>query len=461
MQLLDPHHRFKSLSGTHGTLHHSGRVNFSWFEIIQKIENENFPENIRGNFAFIYIPFEHKKNFIAVVDHLTSVPLFISSHFCSSHFATLAEKEKTIKDFEYDKEFYWESQLFWGYTASDRTTLTSIKRIPPGHKWQNGKATKYLDLNQHIDTQKLSNAEFTETLERVIKREMGSMNGLLASGGTDSATLMAIVSKLKLQKKFRIMSVRSNIEIQNEKLLIDKLAKKINLEINYFDAPTLSVGKNKNSSDIPSEMFLWKDYSFLYRKMAVAHFDNQDLNCVFTGECGDQLFGGPKLAKQIPFLLQNKNWSSRDIAKQYINLSMRESALEWQGYQSSSLIEWYKTVDPDKNTFNRVYEETIERIANFFDSMDTTDLLNRLLNINLVFKGPYRLFHYSQDACYFSHPFADWEIVALSLRSRSQDKIYNKGRLKEIFYQSYQKHLINEIWEAPKTGTAIPIQKIT
>ena len=408
----------------------------------------------------IYIPDSSYENlFLAAVDHVASIPIFVSQTTCSNHFSSLAMEESANSTFDYDREFFWESQLFWGYTASDRTILKSVKRIPPGSVWQNGKIRKYLNLNDHIDNKELSTAAFSETLERVFKRSIGPMNGLLASGGTDSATLMAVISKLNLERNFRIVSVRSNVETQNEKHLIDQLAQKLKLKINYYDAPTLSVGKKRTPGKEPSEMFLWKDFSFLYRRAAVKSIDKSDLSAVMTGECGDQLFGGPKLAKHIPFLLQSKNWTSKDIARQYIHLSMRESSLEWQGYNSSPLVNWYKSVDPDKYVFEKIYDETVDRISGFFESMTTSDLLNRLLHINLVFKGPYRLFHYSQDSYLFTHPFADWDIVSLALQSRSQDKIFNSGRLKEIFYKTYQNHLINEIWEAPKVGTAIPIQR--
>ena len=82
------------------------------------------------------------------------------------------------------------------------------------------------------------------------------------------------------------------------------------------------------------------------------------------------------------------------------------------------------------------------------------------LNLNLLFKGPYRLFHYSQDTNNYVHPFSNWNIVSLALKTRSKDKIYNKGRLKEVYYQAYKDYLIEDIWNAPKTGTTIPIKVI-
>lgn len=460
MKLLDPLLRFQNLIGKKGTLYFAGACNRNWADILLEVENESFPEKIRGNFALVYIPnYSFENLFLAAVDHVASIPLFLSQESCSNHFSSIATEQSEKNIFDYDREFFWESQLFWGFTASDRTVLKSVKRIPPGSIWQKGKIRKYLNLNDHIDNKDLSKAAFSETLEQVFMRSIGSVNGLLASGGTDSATLMAVISKLKLQANFRIVSVRSNVETQNEKHLIDQLAQKLNLEINYFDAPILNIGKKRIPGKDPSEMFLWKDFSFLYRRDAVKSIDKNDLNAVLTGECGDQLFGGPKLAKHIPFLLQTKNWSSKDIARQYIHLSMRESSLEWQGYKSSPLTNWYKSIDPDKYLFEKVYDETVSLISEFFESMKTPDLLNRLLNINLIFKGPYRLFHYSQDSYPFTHPFADWDMVSLALQSRSNNKIFNSGRLKEVFYQSYQNLLINEIWEAPKVGTAIPIQR--
>lgn len=460
MQLLDPHSRFQSFTGRKGILHYAGRIDRPWAELLAQIEEGRFPEKVRGNFALVYLPQPADAHlFTMAVDHVASIPLFVAKDFCSNHFSSLAQQIRTSQGFEYDREFFWESHLFWGYSASERTTVKAIRRLPPGCLWQNGKIRPYMNLNDHMDTKRLSTGEFTEVFESVVLRGTKTMNALLASGGTDSATLMAVVSKLQLKPRFRVVSVRSNVETHNEKALVDRLAQKLDLKIHYFDAPVLRIGKKRSSQMEPSEMFLWKDYSFLYRRMAVESVDRSDIQTVFTGECGDQLFGGPKLAKHIPFLLQKPHWTAKDVARQYIHLSMRESALEWQGYQASPLVNWYKSIDPDKHVFEKVYEETVDRIAGFFESMETSDLLNRLLNINLMFKGPYRMFHYSQDSYQFFHPFAEWDLVSLALSSRSQDKIFNQGRLKEIFFQAYQEHLVDEIWEAPKIGTAIPIQR--
>lgn len=458
MQFLDPYSRFQTLQGVHGTLHFSGEIGLTWKLALDLLDEGKFPADARGCFAFVYLPRAGSSSKVFAVDHLCTIPLFYSQKFVSYHYSTIAAAEhgEIGRTYEFDREFFWESQLFWGYTVSERTVLRNIKRVCPGHYRKNDRSIQYLDLRNEMGEAPLKLDEFRATLEAIIEKKSGERNAMLVSGGTDSATLMAAVSKLGIQKRFKIVSVRSDVEMFKETSLIESLAAKLDLHVHFFSAKTIRIQREPQVQAPPSEMFLWKDYSFYYRRQAVESIDDgRGFHAVFTGECGDQLFGGPKLAKQIPLILQNGNWGPRDLARQYLHLSMREAFGEWQGYLSSPLVDMYLKADP---LFRTVYEEMIERIAVFFDSMTTPDVINRLLNINLVFKGPYRMFHYSQDAYRFVHPFSQWEMVRLALRTRSDSKVYNKGRLKEAFYQAYKDRLIDDIWEAPKIGTAIPIR---
>ena len=463
----DFHGRFETLTGQRGRLWHTGWTESGWMKVLESLEQGAFPDNVRGSFAFVYEGLDALSRPImtAAVDHIATVPLFFSASEVSSHFSSFAAQHLGSGPHDpslFDRDFFWESQLFWGYTASERTTLKSLSRLPPGHRVElragsNSKprAVRYHDIRSDLSDRPLDPRELASHLEAVILRtvERRTQNALLASGGTDSATLMAAVAKLGLKERVRVVTVGSENETQNESALVRRLSDKLELGVDFFEPPLLRIVRERKIAAIPSPMFLWKDYSFEYRKMAARHVGGESLGAILTGECGDQLFGGPKLSKQIPMLMQRPRWSARDVARQYLHLSMREVSPEWQGYETSPLVDWYKGLDP---AFAPVYEEAIERIAEFFDGIKTRDLVNRLLAINLYFKGPYRLFHYSQDALRFAHPFSDWSLVKLALASRSKDKIYNRGRLKEIFYQAYRDHLIDEIWEAPKIGTAIP-----
>lgn len=445
-----------------GTLYYWGNISAGFAALEKPLSERRVPQGLVGNFAWVYIEKmqgNQRPWSVAMVDHLSSLPLFISDTAISYHFSTLvADFSARHPDFACDRHFFWESQLLWGFTVSRRTIVKGIERVRSCSVWIDGEQRQQLDLNNFMGEEPLTPQRLREEILATLSAGIKPVTAALVSGGTDSATLLAAVAVLGIKDQVRFVSFHSPDEINNETAMLERLRKKLALEVTFFESPSLDVklGVLPKAGEpfAPSNCFFWHDYSFYFRREAIVGVDKGDVVQGMSGECGDQLFGGPKTSKHMAFATQSSSWSARDIARQYIHLCMRESMLEWQGVKYSPLVEWYKQLDP---IALEVYEDMIAHIAIIFESFQTNDLLNRFLNLNLLLKGRYRLFHYSQDAYDFFHPFAEWNLVSLALRSRSCDKIFSGGRLKEICYRAFEQELIEEIWNAPKTGNTVPI----
>jgi hypothetical protein len=105
---------------------------------------------------------------------------------------------------------------------------------------------------------------------------------------------------------------------------------------------------------------------------------------------------------------------------------------------------------------HRVYEELVGSIALTFDLMRSKDYLHRILMLNYLIKGPYRLWAYSQDTLDWQHPFADWRLFDLCFRSPANEKVNGGGVQKWILWNLWQPYLSETPWRTKKHGFGIP-----
>ncbi len=102
------------------------------------------------------------------------------------------------------------------------------------------------------------------------------------------------------------------------------------------------------------------------------------------------------------------------------------------------------------------YQELIEKIGQLFLSFKTKDIVNRLITMNLIIKGPYRVWPYSQDVLAYAHPMADWDLVEYCLKLGSKHKVYSNGTLKRILYDLWSEYVPEVVWQKPKGTPRIP-----
>lgn len=442
---LDPHKKFSTITLDEGDLYYWGNCTASWPSIAKDLAIGLFPEHIRGNFAFVWL--SKAGDCVAAVDHISSCPLFISEQSISYNFKAVRD---SLTDLKENNQFKASLKIYKGYNIDSSCLYHGMQRVLPCHYFKNGTLVKFIDLSFYFDEQEVNESEFSEIMEAAFLRQMQERNILFLSGGTDSALLAALAKKLNVQNKFEFYHIYTDKQIALEKDLIVKLAEKLKIDISYFllNEQEFLQELSKMIKQLSTQ---WRDKQFFYKMFLLEKLKSatEENYAVFTGEIGDQLFGGPKLAAHIAFTTQAGSFSSLDIAKQYLNLSNNT----WSGVNDSPLAVLFKKVEPESYS---AYLAESEKVARIFESLKTHDLVNRFLNLNLVLKAPYRLDAYSQYPQTFVHPFADWQVVKYALSSRSSDKLGKRGLLKGIYYKIWRDYLIEEIWTAPKTG--IPIE---
>ena len=170
---------------------------------------------------------------------------------------------------------------------------------------------------------------------------------------------------------------------------------------------------------------------------------------IFTGEIGDQLFGGPKLAALIPYCAQTKEVDPWALARLWIHLSGMNRK---PSVRTTPYYEWLFWTYPKAR---EVYQELIEHIAELFLGIQTGDLVNRFLLMNLIIKGPFRMWSYSQDNLTYAHPFADWDLVEYAMTLQSKVKIYDNGTLKRVLFDIWREYVPETIWKKPKGAPRI------
>jgi hypothetical protein len=289
-------------------------------------------------------------------------------------------------------------------------------------------------------------------MESCVSRLVKDRNLLLLSAGTDSTCLAGILRKLGREKSFTFVHAYSANQSFTEAPLVDQFTSDMGLAVKKVNIPLTGDVLSEQSG---RQYSFWRENPFSGKRIAVESAGAEDAR-IFTGEVGDQLFGGPKNSTLLCYALQSPRISAAEIAQLWIHLSATYG-------QCSSLVVPPRVADifADYSEAKDVYDEVVQYIADLFRSMSSKDFLNRILLLNYVIKGPYRTWAYSQDTLDWVHPFAAWELFEYSYRLRSDQKIFAGGRQKAILFEAWRPYLSEIPWSVPKHGFGIPsIEKI-
>lgn len=434
--------KFEEISHPLGTLYWRGRSNLSLPAILKALEVGEFPHGIRGNFAFIWIG---QHDWIAAVDHLASIPLFFTKDAISNLYSDLLETLPTKEEnnaIEYQIKFLG-GQSFY----SDETSFKGIRRVMPGQYVKNSISHPYIDYWSYEEDQFCDRARFGQLMETAVEQDIGQKNILLLSGGTDSTALGGILKKLNKTKSFRFVHAHSSLQQFSEKESVEKISKDMDLPIEYREIYF--------SGDIDPEISrrqfsFWIENPFPGKRKAIEALVDETTK-IFTGEIGDQLFGGPKNPALLKYAIQAKEISPIELAKMWVNLS--DSYGRECGILPSKRIQVMFEMDPLART---VYEQLVAYIASQFELMKSKDFLNRIMMLNYLIKGPYRVWAYSQDTFQWCHPLASWEVFDFSFRVSSNNKVRDEGVQKWILFDQWKEFLSPVPWRSKKNGFGIP-----
>lgn len=433
---------FRLLKHPRGILHFKGNANFKWQDLADKLAEGHFPHSLRGNFAFIWIGQEET---IAAVDHVCSYPLFYSDKKISHIFHELIS---TLPESRINPKVKAEIELLGGQTFyDDETTYVGAHRILPGHYLRNGKQFSYINFFDYCGDESAQSDYFSTLVEKSISELVTDHNLLLLSGGTDSTAIAGVVKKLKIEDKFKFVHAYSRLQPLTERPLVEKIAREMKLDVIYEQ---IEYSGNILPTQSQRQFSFWIENPFLAKRLSVENSGHS--NCrIFTGELGDQLFGGPKNSALLCYALQSEGISAEEIAIAWINLSATYGRSA--GVKPSVRLRY---IIEDNEGGREAYENLLNKLAQTFSRIKSKDYLNRIMLMNYVVKGPYRTWAYSQDEFDWVHPFASWDLFDYVFRLKSSERINAGGVQKKILLDCWRNHLSELPWRMPKQGFGIP-----
>ncbi len=423
-----------------------GSANQSWIDIGHSLLSGQLPRDIRGCFAFIWFG---PNRTVAAVDHIQSVPLFYSEISVSNIFSDLLKAQPSRQE---NHKLKVQIELLGGHSLSSETTDNQIQRILPGHFLisERGKPTTQTPFINFYETLEMR-PSLVEDLQGAVEDSLRSLagqdNALLLSAGTDSTTLAGVIRKLGLQGRFKFVHAHSPYQPLSEKRLVEQIAKDMGLDVVYSE---VDFSGDIIERDSDRQYSFWIENPFSGKKLAVKNVGLE--NCrIFTGELGDQLFGGPKNPALLSYALQQPNLDSETIATMWINLSAsygRDCGL-------STSLRILDLIDGD-SVANSAYEELLNQLVKIFESLNDKSLANRLMRLNYLTKGPYRMWAYSQDTLDWAHPFASWELFQLAFALSPEQKFGVNGTPKKLLADLWGSYLTELPWRISKYGFGIP-----
>lgn len=287
-------------------------------------------EKFRGMFAFALWDSNKKKLFLAR-DRLGIKPLYYSLNgnrilFASEIKGILLDK-KTSREID---PIALDDFLNLRYIPAPRTIFKNIKKLLPGHflVYQDGKAQirEFWDLHfdeQFVDDESYYMEKMIRLLEESVKMELISdvPLGAFLSGGIDSSTVVALMSK-SMEQPVKTFSIGFEEESFNELKYARMVADHFSTEHHEFIVEPKSI-------DILPKLVWQMDEPFadftalpLYY---VSEMARKYVKVVLSGEGGDELFGGypwylPKPTDRLAHYFQKIPRTIQKIPLKVINL---------------------------------------------------------------------------------------------------------------------------------------------
>jgi len=456
--------KFTEIKTKNYEFYYYGTFNIQVDDLIHKLLINEFPSNIKGNFAFV---FKDANKTILAVDHLPTINLFYGLGYVGHIYLSLIEElEAQNLNLNFNNPIRRQIDLYWGGSIGQETTYKHIKRVLPGcyvEIFPDGKEkiTEYRDIYTHFVEPNFDINELSSVLENFItKTVINNQNkyGLLYSSGTDSNTLLGFFRKLKLDKDCKLISIRGKKEYQEESFYINKISNDYGLQPNWY---TLSHVNNrefeKYAETTDDDNFklayhrthsaFWLDPHAITKYLAVCGTNNQDC-VIFTGEVGDQIFGSRFGKILLKYILQRPNCSVEELAYLFLNCDRSR-------FKNIGVVDKFSNYSIFQN-ITKSQEILVEWFINTWNKIQTNDLVNKIEILHYLYKGSHRVYNYGQFTdLKFAHPFADSDVFDLVWKIPGREKISNNGKTRMLSYNLVKDYVSNLSWTLPKTGVAI------
>lgn len=202
------------------------------------------------------------------------------------------------------------SPLYYGFTdnaicfASEvkglMETTKNIFELPPGHKLINHNLIKYYQLNNnsHLEEepQKIAEQLFNLLDTSVKKRITGNEAGCWLSGGLDSSVLAAL-AKLYVNKLYTFSAgIKDALDLQYARIMAEYLKS---------EHHEIIVSLNDMIRLLPEVIYYLESFDALLVRSSITNYlaakeASNYVEQVFSGEGGDELFGGYHYLKELP-----------------------------------------------------------------------------------------------------------------------------------------------------------------
>jgi asparagine synthase (glutamine-hydrolysing) len=422
-------------------------------------------------------------------DHVGIKPLF---YYCDNDEIIFSSELKVIKSIKEKKLTVNKDAipyfLHLGYIPQPLTIYNNIYKFPSGAYWQidskkNSLPASFENIKQFWVPEEKITAE-TLKEEVVAKEKLKSLLidsvkhqlisdvpiGVFLSGGVDSSLIAAIASKQTTQK-LKTFSIAIDDGKFNESQYASAVAKELGTEHNE-----LHIEEKKMMSlldrFLPAYDEPYGDPS-AFPTMIVSQFAKEQVKVALSGDGGDELFMGYSFYKWADRLsnplLPLVRWP---IYSASLLMSHRlQRAGQMFAYPDKSKItthifsteqyyfnerELHHLINKQHFDFTRLNEiETKGRKLTATEKQALWDLKSYLKD-DLLVKVDRASMQFSLEA---RVPILDYRIVEFALNLHHQYKINNKGETKYLLKEVLYDYLPKKLFDRPKWGFRIPLEK--
>jgi len=418
------------------------------------VYGDAFLEHIGGMFAFAL--FDRKQQrLILARDRLGMKPLFIAE---TSEGVCFASEIKALLPALAEKSSVNPAaliQFFQNQNASGRETLFSgIEQLLPGEyvvveqgrvvdrqRYWSALAVQSRDIDYAE-----AEAEFDSLMERVMTQHMRAdvPFGLFLSGGVDSTTLLALLSRYK-EEPIRTFSLGfPDSSVGDELSTAESIAKHFNSQHTII-RPTGEAMLQRLVYSTWAADDLMRDFANLPTSL-LAEEAAKDLKVVFSGEGGDEAFAGygryrpGRLESMMKNLLYPGSGGFRtggnfrgSLPKQLFSEKLLQVADQWRKPITDA---WHSTPTNWSDLQRRQYVD-----------------LTTALPDNLLVKADRMLMSWSLEG---RLPFVDHRVIEFGLSLPDGLKI--EGKQGKMFLKKWaSRHLPNEHFWQKKRGFSVPV----
>lgn len=339
--------------------------------------------------------------------------------------------------------------LCCAFVPGDRTLWNDVKELRPGTilKLPSGETHFFWQLKEQIiDSDKpLSwhGQKLRQLLDQVIKEYLPQNKpvGVLLSGGLDSSSVTALVSKLH-DAPVHTFSIHFGAECPNELEFSSLVAEHCQTQHHILEITFKDMWER-----LPEVMMYLDDPigdPLTVPNLLVAQLAREYVETILNGEGGDPCFGGPK---NQPMLINNLYGSitNQDTLQAYLT-SFQKCAVDLPMLLKPDV---WKAVSNAPSVFTE-------------DLYSKDNYLNRLMAINIKYKGADQILTKVNNTSTAAgllglSPLFDQRVVDLSMQIPPQYKLSGVEE-KAVLKQAVADIVPDAIINRPKSGMMVPVQ---